>query len=225
MTEAVGTETVGLVQQFVERTGQLYSLPAAAAEVLRLTSEPRIDPRALKECLESDPALAARILARRQQLAVRPQPPGHRPQPGPDPAGHSPAEDAGAGLQPAQGAVRRPGSRSPRPLLAADAGQSRRRPRAVPNGCGACPGDEAISRRPGARHRRPGPDPAAGPALSTAARATCRSHGGSLLARELDTLGFDHLVLSARLLAPLGTCRRACAPRSPSRPTRPASTS
>ena len=36
------TETVGLVQQFVERTGQLYSLPAIAAEVLRLTSEPAL---------------------------------------------------------------------------------------------------------------------------------------------------------------------------------------
>src|SRR5262245_35223413 len=62
MTEVAATQTVGLVQQFIQRTGQLYSLPAAAAEVLRLTSEPRIDVRALHECLESDPALAARIL-------------------------------------------------------------------------------------------------------------------------------------------------------------------
>src|SRR6478752_2013491 len=57
-----GTETVGLVQQFVERTGQLYSLPAVAAEVLRLTGEPQIDPRELRQCIESDPALAARLL-------------------------------------------------------------------------------------------------------------------------------------------------------------------
>jgi HD-like signal output (HDOD) protein/GGDEF domain-containing protein len=56
------TETIGLVQQFVERAGQLYSLPAVAAEVLRITSEPRIDARALKECLERDPALATRLL-------------------------------------------------------------------------------------------------------------------------------------------------------------------
>ena len=56
------TETVGLVEQFVQRTGQLYSLPAAAAEVLRLTSEPRVDSAALKSCLERDPALATRIL-------------------------------------------------------------------------------------------------------------------------------------------------------------------
>src|SRR5438309_4858112 len=59
---AGGTETVGLVQQFVERTGQLYSLPAVAAEVLHLTSEPQIDPRLLRQCIESDPALAARLL-------------------------------------------------------------------------------------------------------------------------------------------------------------------
>ena len=45
----------GLVQQFVERTGQLYSLPAVAMEVLRLTSEPKLDARALKDCLERDP--------------------------------------------------------------------------------------------------------------------------------------------------------------------------
>src|SRR3954464_7603140 len=57
-----GTETVGLVQQFVERTGQLYSLPAVAAEVLRLTGEPQIDPRELRQCIETDPALAARLL-------------------------------------------------------------------------------------------------------------------------------------------------------------------
>ena len=51
-----------LVQQLVERTGQLYSLPAVAMEVLRLTGEPRVDTRALKQCIERDPALTARIL-------------------------------------------------------------------------------------------------------------------------------------------------------------------
>lgn len=55
-------QTVGLVQQFVESTGSLYSLPAAAAEVLRLTGAPTIDLAAIKHCVESDPALAARIL-------------------------------------------------------------------------------------------------------------------------------------------------------------------
>ena len=62
MADTTTTEAIGLVQQFVERTGQLYSLPAVAAEVLRLTGEPQIDPRAIKDCVERDPALAARIL-------------------------------------------------------------------------------------------------------------------------------------------------------------------
>lgn len=54
--------TIGLVQQFVQRTGQLYSLPSVAAEVLRLAGEPQVDARRLKECLEHDPALTTRIL-------------------------------------------------------------------------------------------------------------------------------------------------------------------
>jgi len=56
------SSATGLVQQFVERTGQLYSLPAVAMEVLRLTSEPKFDARAIKDCLERDPALATRVL-------------------------------------------------------------------------------------------------------------------------------------------------------------------
>lgn len=39
-----------------------YTLPAVALEVLRLTDEPGIDARALCRCLESDPALAAKLL-------------------------------------------------------------------------------------------------------------------------------------------------------------------
>jgi HD-like signal output (HDOD) protein len=56
------TTAIGLVHQFIQRTGQLYSLPAVAAEVLRLTAEPKVDARALKECIERDPALTTRIL-------------------------------------------------------------------------------------------------------------------------------------------------------------------
>lgn len=56
------TKPKPLVQQLVERTGQLYSLPAVAMEVLRLTGEPRVDAPALKQCIERDPALTARIL-------------------------------------------------------------------------------------------------------------------------------------------------------------------
>ncbi|QDT67243.1 HDOD domain protein [Planctomycetes bacterium MalM25] len=41
---------------------RLYTLPAVALEVLRLTEQPGIDARALCRCLESDPALAAKLL-------------------------------------------------------------------------------------------------------------------------------------------------------------------
>lgn len=56
------TTSIGQVQQFIRRTGRLYSLPAVAMEVLRLSSEPRVDVRAFKECIERDPALTTRIL-------------------------------------------------------------------------------------------------------------------------------------------------------------------
>ncbi len=45
-----------------DRTDQLVSLPAVAMEVLRLTELEHIDAQALCECLESDPALAAKLL-------------------------------------------------------------------------------------------------------------------------------------------------------------------
>ena len=41
---------------------QLYSLPAVAMEVLQLTGNPQVDTRALKECIENDPALTGKIL-------------------------------------------------------------------------------------------------------------------------------------------------------------------
>lgn len=56
------TATANLLDQFVERAGSLYSLPAVAVEVLELTSQPRIDTRALKACVERDPALTSRLL-------------------------------------------------------------------------------------------------------------------------------------------------------------------
>jgi HD-like signal output (HDOD) protein/GGDEF domain-containing protein len=62
MIDSTATETVGLVQQFVERTGQLYSLPAVAAEALHLTAETQVNAADLKACLEHDPALTVRIL-------------------------------------------------------------------------------------------------------------------------------------------------------------------
>lgn len=44
------------------QAGRLYSLPAVAMKVLELTNNPRVDARALKECIENDPALTAKIL-------------------------------------------------------------------------------------------------------------------------------------------------------------------
>ena len=42
--------------------GQLYSLPGVAMQVLQLTRNPHVDTRALKECIENDPAISSRIL-------------------------------------------------------------------------------------------------------------------------------------------------------------------
>jgi HD-like signal output (HDOD) protein len=56
------TTSIGLVQQFILRSERLYSLPAVAMEVIQLTAEARPDARALKQCIERDPALTARIL-------------------------------------------------------------------------------------------------------------------------------------------------------------------
>ena len=51
-----------LLQQFVERAGSLYSLPAVAVEVLELTGHSRVDVKALKVCVERDPALTGKLL-------------------------------------------------------------------------------------------------------------------------------------------------------------------
>lgn len=51
-----------ILEQFVNRARGLYSLPAIALRVLELTSHPKVDVRALKECLENDPALTTKIL-------------------------------------------------------------------------------------------------------------------------------------------------------------------
>lgn len=51
-----------VLAQFIERARNLYSLPAVAMRVLDLTSQPKVDVRALKECIENDPALTMKIL-------------------------------------------------------------------------------------------------------------------------------------------------------------------
>jgi HD-like signal output (HDOD) protein/GGDEF domain-containing protein len=54
--------TCNALDRFVERASELYSLPAVAVRVLDLTAEPQVDLRALKSCIENDPALAAKVL-------------------------------------------------------------------------------------------------------------------------------------------------------------------
>lgn len=48
--------------QLLREVQTLYSLPAVAMQVVKLTAEPKVDLRKLKECIEADPALTARIL-------------------------------------------------------------------------------------------------------------------------------------------------------------------
>jgi HD-like signal output (HDOD) protein/GGDEF domain-containing protein len=51
-----------VLDSLVTRAGQLYSLPRVAVEVLDLTSQPQVDVRRLKQVIETDPALTARLL-------------------------------------------------------------------------------------------------------------------------------------------------------------------
>jgi HD-like signal output (HDOD) protein len=203
------TQTVGLVQQFIERTGQLYSLPAAAAEVLRLTSEPRIDVQALKKCLESDPALAARILRVVNSSLFGPS---------------RQVTDLNQaltllGIRPLKMLVL--GFSLPKELFAGLEAEvlSRYWRQTLIKAIGArelceklwhMPGDEAflaglvqdigmlvLIQHLGSSYQR--------------LLGHVQSHGGSLLAQELDALGFDHLVLSARLLGHWGLPAGLCA--------------
>ncbi len=56
------SENAEKLERFVANAGQLFSLPAVAIEVLRLTGQPKVDMSALKRCIENDPALTTRIL-------------------------------------------------------------------------------------------------------------------------------------------------------------------
>jgi HD-like signal output (HDOD) protein len=61
MTSATAT-TAATIDQIVGRAGALYSLPAVAVEVLKLTEQEKVDVAALRACIERDPALTAKIL-------------------------------------------------------------------------------------------------------------------------------------------------------------------
>ncbi len=54
--------TATTLDQLAARLGHLYSLPGVAMQVLQLTRDPYVDTRALKECIENDPAISSRIL-------------------------------------------------------------------------------------------------------------------------------------------------------------------
>jgi diguanylate cyclase (GGDEF)-like protein len=60
--ESESTSAAPALRQFVVRAGELYSLPSVAMKVLALTESPKVDVRALKQCIENDPALTSRIL-------------------------------------------------------------------------------------------------------------------------------------------------------------------
>ena len=141
-----------LLQQFVERAGSLYSLPAVAVEVLELTGQPRVDARALKACVERDPALTGKLLrvvnssmfGLSREVSDLNQALGA--------AGRQAAEAAGAGIQPAEGPVLRDRGPHAGTLLAVHAAQGRGRPGTVP-GLLERAGRRGLHRRPAAGHR------------------------------------------------------------------------
>ncbi|MCC6492500.1 MAG: HDOD domain-containing protein, partial [Pirellulales bacterium] len=61
-TPAAPTESGSTIDLIIRRAGSLYTLPAVAVDVLQLTDSPKVDVRALKACIERDPALTVKIL-------------------------------------------------------------------------------------------------------------------------------------------------------------------
>jgi len=56
------SDVATIIERLVSKAGQPYTLPAVAVKVLELTNNPQVDARALKRCLENDPALTGKIL-------------------------------------------------------------------------------------------------------------------------------------------------------------------
>ena len=54
--------TISMLDRLADKSGQLYSLPAVAMKVIELTRNPQVDIAALKNCIENDPALTGKIL-------------------------------------------------------------------------------------------------------------------------------------------------------------------
>lgn len=55
-------EPTRAIDRLVAETVTLYSLPSVVVEVLDLTNNPRVDIPALKDCIETDPALTSKVL-------------------------------------------------------------------------------------------------------------------------------------------------------------------
>ncbi len=56
------TDSNETLQRIAAKANDLYSLPAVAVEVLDLTNNPQVDTAALKKCIETDPALTVKLL-------------------------------------------------------------------------------------------------------------------------------------------------------------------
>ena len=56
------TDSNETLQRIAAKAQDLYSLPAVAMEVLELTKNPQVDAAALKRCIETDPALTVKVL-------------------------------------------------------------------------------------------------------------------------------------------------------------------
>jgi HD-like signal output (HDOD) protein/GGDEF domain-containing protein len=55
-------EVASQLEEIASRAIKLYSRPTVAMELMRLAEEPRVDARALKECVAQDPALTCKVL-------------------------------------------------------------------------------------------------------------------------------------------------------------------
>ena len=53
---------MNVLETITKRASGLYSLPEVAVQVLKLTENKKVDTRALKECIERDPALVVKVL-------------------------------------------------------------------------------------------------------------------------------------------------------------------
>src|SRR4029079_15595733 len=56
------SEVTSQWEEIASRALTLYSRPTVAMEVVRLAEEPRVDARALRECVAQDPALTCKVL-------------------------------------------------------------------------------------------------------------------------------------------------------------------